>query len=296
MSEETVIESSADEATQKRALDMGWIGPDKFKGDPEKFIDAEAFIERAETFVPFLKKQRDELTAKLAAETAARSRLEGELGSLRESLDSIEERYTVETQKRVEAATRDLKEQIRIAAEENNVKAVVALTSELDDLREAERKALEDEAKEKTEAARKKAPAQTTTQISPEMQAEIDSWLSDHKWVETDKKKSAIFFGFMQARRADGDKSQGKAFFDAALADMEEALEKDSKPKVEGGKNGSGAGGGGSSGRGRSYEDLPKEAREACDKDAPKFVGKGKRYADAAAWRKSYADLYFSME
>lgn len=288
---EGVVESQADEATQKKAADMGWVGPDKFKGAPEKFIDAEAFLERAETFVPFLKKERERLLGEVAAERQARAALESQVSDIKASLNDIEERYTVETQKRVESAVRDLKAQIKAAADDNDVKAVVALTSELEDLREAERTALADEEKEKTEAAKRKAADDAKrSAVDPVLAAEVKGWLEDHPLITKDKRKTALFNGFAEARRADGDNSVGKAFLDKVLEDMEEAFEKDAKPKVEGSRNGSGASG---SGRGKSYSDMPAEARAACEADTGKFVGKGKKYADKATWQAAYAQLYF---
>lgn len=286
-----IIESKADEATQKKASDMGWQGPDKFKGDPTRFIDADKFLENAETFVPFLKAEKRRLNEELGTERAARVALEGQVTDIKASLDSIEERYTVETQKRVEGAKKELRASIKEAADSGDLKAVVALTSELDDLNETERAALAEEAKEKTAAAAKKLEERPT--VDPVAAAEAKTWIDDHAWMRTDKKKASIFYGFCEARRSDGDVSIGKKFFDAVLEDMEEALDKDTKPKVEGGKNGSGEGGGGNAGKGKSYADMPADAKKACMDDAKKFVGAGKKYPDNAAWQKSYAALYF---
>lgn len=39
----------------QRALDMGWIPPEQFKGDISKHISAEEFVKRGENFMPILK-------------------------------------------------------------------------------------------------------------------------------------------------------------------------------------------------------------------------------------------------
>ena len=49
MTEEAVaVESKADAETQAKAEKLGWIPPERFKGDPERFVDADAYIERGE--------------------------------------------------------------------------------------------------------------------------------------------------------------------------------------------------------------------------------------------------------
>jgi len=39
------------------ARQQGWTPKDEFRGDPEKWVDAEAFVSRGENFMPLLKKQ-----------------------------------------------------------------------------------------------------------------------------------------------------------------------------------------------------------------------------------------------
>jgi hypothetical protein len=62
--------------------------------------------------------------------------------------------------------------------------------------------------------------------------------------------------------------------------------------KVEGGSRGSGSGGGGTSG-GKNYSDLPQDAKETCERQATRLVGKGRAFETAEAWRKHYAKTYF---
>jgi hypothetical protein len=61
-------------------------------------------------------------------------------------------------------------------------------------------------------------------------------------------------------------------------------------PAVESSRGGADSGGG--DGTGRSYNDLPADAKQACDDLAERFVGKGK-FKTLADWRKSYTKKYF---
>ena len=59
--------------------------------------------------------------------------------------------------------------------------------------------------------------------------------------------------------------------------------------KVEAGRTGGGASGGG----GKSYNDLPADAKAACDGYNNTLVGKGRLHPDIESWRKAYAADYF---
>ena len=61
--------------------------------------------------------------------------------------------------------------------------------------------------------------------------------------------------------------------------------------KVEGARNGSGDEP--RSGGRKSYAALPADAKVACDAEARRFVGEGKKYKSAADWRARYAEIYF---
>lgn len=285
---EAIMESRATPEQQAEAAALGWRPPDQFKGAPSNFIDADQFLEHSKTFVPFLKRQKQELEAQLAQERAARQQLEATLKETKDSIDAIEERYTVETQKRVEQARKDLRAQIKAAADDNDLKTVVDLTTELEDLNEAERAARDAEIAEAKKPAEKKPP-----EISPQEKAlivESQAWIDEHTWMKSDPRKRSLFFGFLEARKAGGDTNTGKTLFDAALEDMEDALESKGPGKVASARQ-SGSGGGGGGGKG--YADLPPDARQACDSDAHRFVGKGKKYATKAEWQASYAAIYF---
>ena len=46
---------------------------------------------------------------------------------------------------------------------------------------------------------------------------------------------------------------------------------------------------------GKSYADLPPEAKAACEDQARKLVGDGRAFKDTASWRKYYAEVFFSQ-
>jgi len=281
--QQEAIESSAPPEVQAAAEKQGWIPATRYKGPPEKFVDADAYLDNAEKVLPLVKKHLTTALGDVEALKQQNAQLAATLRETQESIEDIKEAFTVDTQKRVEAARKDLKAEIRAARKAGNDDIVDQLTDDLEELDEAERKAREEAPKEKRVEKPVEPPA-----IDPATQA----WINDHPWFGSDKRKTAIYMGFVQARRADGDRTTGQAFFDKALEDMETELE-GAKPasKVEGGKGGSGGNSGG--GKRQDYASMPAEAKQACDAEARQFVGPNKRYKTNEEWQKQYAKIYY---
>ena len=71
--ETPAVESAQPPEVQAQAEKMGWIPPSRFRGDPERFVDADVYIERGETVLPIVKEQNKRLHAEvegLRAESA----------------------------------------------------------------------------------------------------------------------------------------------------------------------------------------------------------------------------------
>ncbi len=82
-------------------------------------------------------------------------------------------------------------------------------------------------------------------------------------------------------------------FYDKVLAEVDKELgvQQPRGDKVEGARGSDG--GNASGGRGKTYAALPSDARAACDADAKRFVGEGKKYKTINDWRARYAEIYF---
>ena len=102
--------------------------------------------------------------------------------------------------------------------------------------------------------------------------------------------------GIAQELRADPelDNLQGKAFFDKILEVMNERTGGPRTSKVGESRPSGGSGGGGSGGK--SYNSLPPDAKETCDRQGKKLVGEGRAFKDMDAWRKYYTNLYYQGE
>lgn len=280
--ETTVLESKAPPEVQKRAEEMGWIPPARFKGDPERFVDAEAYIERGETVLPIVKEQNKRLHAEVAELRASTAAQAAALKAAQDAIEQIEERHTVATQKAVEAARKEVKAQLARASEEGDHAGVAELTDQLTQLNAAEKEA---------EPIKKNGEERPAPYVPPR---ELVEWNADNPWFGKDKRKTALALGIAQELRDGGEKSQGREFFDLVKAEVNKVFAPRDEPrgdKVEGSRNGS-EHEARSSGK-KGYASLPADAKAACDADAKQFVGPTKRYKTVADWRNRYAEIYY---
>lgn len=275
------VESAAPPEVQARAEKLGWIPPVRFKGDPERFIDAEAYIERGETVLPIVKEHNKRLQAELAEVKQQASANAAALKAAQDAIAQIEERHSVATQKAVEQARRQVKAQLAAASEAGDHEGVAELTDQLTQLNTAEKEAPPLEPK-------KEAPPAF---IPP---PELREWNEDNPWFGSNKRKTALALAIAQELREGGESSTGKRFFDLVKEEMEATLGGDREPpnKVEGARNGSDSEPRRGSG-GKGFAALPADAKAACDADTRRFVGPTKMYKTQAEWRNRFAELYF---
>jgi DNA-directed RNA polymerase len=131
---EVVLESAAPAEVQARALEMGWIPPERYKGDPERFIDADAFVERGETILPIVKKRAEKLEAELAALRGRVSKQDELLKANAEAMAALEDYHTKETKRKIQAAREGWKAEIKRASEADDHEALAEATDQLTQL------------------------------------------------------------------------------------------------------------------------------------------------------------------
>ena len=268
------VESAQPPEVQTKAEKLGWIPPSRYKGDPERFVDADVYIERGETVLPIVREQNKHLHAEVEGLRAESAKTAAALKAAEAAINQIEERHTVETQKAVEQARRQVKAQLSAASEAGDHEGVAELTDQLTKLNVAD------------PVAAKPAPK------AFEVPEDLRAWNVENPWFGTNKRKTALALGIAQELRDAGHTDLGRSFYEKVGAEVAKELgEAPRGDKVEGARNGSGDEP--RSGGRRSYSALPADAKAACDAEARRFVGEGKRYKSAADWRARYAELYF---
>jgi len=274
------VESTQPPEVQAKAEELGWIPPARFKGDPERFIDADVYIKRGEEVLPIVREQNKRLHTELTVLKAESAATKAALKAAQTAIESIEERHTVATQKAVEDARRQLKAQLSAASEAGDHDGVAELTDQLVTLNTAERAAV-------------RAPEVAPPPAEFVPPADLVAWNQANPWFGPNKRKTALALGIAQELRDAGETASGREFFDKVTAEVDKELgvQPPRGDKVEGARGG---GDSGTNGSGRkTYASMPADARAACDADARRFVGEGKKYKTQADWRSRYAEIYF---
>lgn len=280
----TVIESAAPPEVQAKAEKMGWIPPSRYRGEAERFVDAEEYVARGEQVLPIVRAQNQRLQGELEALKASQAETQAALARATAALEEIDERHTVATQKAVEQAHKDLKVRLAAAHEEGDHAAIAEITGLMIDLKTA--------SAEDAPAKKKDEPKPVTPPPSV-VPPDLKEWQAANTWFGTDKRKTALALGVAQELRDSGTELTGVAFYEKVREEVEATLNggKPAESKVEGAR---GSDTGVSRPGGRSgFAALPADAKAACDAEAKAFVGNGKRYKTIEDWRKRYAELYF---
>ena len=274
------------EATvETRAYAMGWRPLDQFRGDPERWVDAETFLRKGEEVMPILKANNHRLETQLEETRRQLAETRTQLESVTSNMGEF-----LETQKEIlkEKLTRQRSEilaQMKVARDDGDVAAEADLQEQLDEVRE-QRKTLD------TKPAKQEKPAPAPTQ--PADPPELRAWRERNPWFggssREDSRKTALA---MQIGKEAAERGLvGTAFLEYIDQELE-SLSPSSPPtdKTESGRPSGRSSSSSASTKG--YKDLPADAKAACDADSKRFVGPNKMFKDTAAWQKHYADLYF---
>lgn len=240
--EQILVEEGQDQdlGVEERARMMGWIPKEEFTGDPETWVDAETFVKQAEERMPLLKATLRKLEKKLSEQS----------------------RQMAAMQKDFQAFV----EMSRKAQENAYLRALAELRSEL-------KEAVEDRDSEKFEQLQRQYeqllvqhPAFTGKQPQQEYfsQEVFDEWESQNPWYKTEPEMRE-YAQFVDAKLA----------VEMPWLNQKERLEEitrrtrkqfpsyfSPRPRrtvesVSGEKPTS---------RGKSYDDLPPEAKAVCDR------------------------------
>jgi hypothetical protein len=282
------------EEIEKEARALGWVPQEEFKGNKDRWVGAEEFVERGHTLMPLLSQNNKRLRAELSTRDQKIDTLTKQVQNANTAIEKLEQHYTEANKRAVDNAKAQLKEELKQAREDNDVDKEYEVREKLDELTERQRE-INAQRPEKKKEEEKKTPDDTG--YTPEFK----EWLSENSWFGQDKKKTKEITRIAEDLREDGTEFSGVDFFNECVRVWEErngnSDEEEEKPrrptsKVESSANRTSNRKAG----GRTYADLPAEAKAACDGDADDFVGPGKRHKDLASWRAAYTKIYFTEE
>ena len=79
------------------AREMGWRPLAEFRGDAEKWVDAETFVSRGEHYLPIIKADRDKLQAKNAELEASLAETKRLVQASQEAIEELKSYQSAET-------------------------------------------------------------------------------------------------------------------------------------------------------------------------------------------------------
>lgn len=256
MSETEALEQSGENThasdTEARARRLGWVPKDEFKGDPERHRPAEEFLERGETMLPLLKRDNDKLHDGM-------SKLERRLAEQAKTMGELLE-YTSKAEERAYKKAKSELEAKRDGAIE---------TADVNTARQAQREIDQLEAPV--------APKVVKTDDTPTLDPVIQSWIGENEWFNKSpslRAYSVEVFGDLE-KQFPG-KTKAELLTETKQKTMDRFPDKfgintkrDEAPTV-------GTPGGVAQPRrkaGKTYDDLPSEAKKACDKYVKQIPG-----------------------
>ena len=254
-------DDDAQQQLEARARQMGWTPKDEFKGDPAKWRDANEFVERGEREVPLLRAQN--------------KRLEAKIGELSTTVREMGEYLTKTEQRAYDRAIADLKQQRKDALAAGDGDAF-------------------DKADEQLEQLKRDAAAKAAQRADKKDDGGADpvytEWESRNPWLKDAELSDYAEFA-AQKLRAGGEKATGAEFLDLVAAKVKAQFPaKFTNPRRESAQAVEGAAPA-RRGGGKTYADMPADARAACDRMAKNgFAGNEEA---AKKFRDQYVKQYF---
>jgi len=243
---------------------FGWVPKEKFRGNESEWVDAQTFVQRGREINPILKANNERLKKEI---DALKVKLENASISVKEFKKFQQEAFERKEQE-YKSQISSLKAQKKEAIELGDGARVIEIDDQIDEIKEAQSQAKE---------VVKEQPKQD---IQPD--PSFLEWVQENSWYGEDKRKSGIADAIAEEIQSEGNKLSNKEF----LAEVSKRLDAELNPKQA--RHSAVEGSGGTrpvAGKKRSYENLPPDAKAACDD----FIKRGwikdkQEYVDKYDW------------
>ena len=264
-----------------KASKMGWVPLEKFKGDPQKWTDAETFVRRGDEIMPILRKNNEKLKTELDMLRGDLTKTQQLFQEAQGALTEFQKYHEEDSKRQYDRALEKLKSDKKEALSTQDYDAVVEIDEAM--------KVLDEQKKAQTT----KKPVQANQQVDPRQDPVFTAWVADNAdWYGKDKQRTAYaesigaFISNMEPTL------KGTAFLQRVADEVADKFGLPDKPTRADRVEGSRQGGGRSDGV-KGYSDLPPEAKLSCDKFGAKLIGEGKAFKTQAEWRKQYVKDFF---
>ena len=259
MSEENVTSNEIAPEVRQEAESQGWVPKERFRGNESDWVDADTFVKRGREILPILRKNNENLIKDLQS-------TKEQLKEFREAAEEFKrfqkdayERKAQDYELRIQA----IKESRAQAISDGDGQKVNALDDALDQAK--------DELKDAKQAVKDadKTPI-SAAPVSQEVDPGLQQWLDKNTWFGQDKRMTGMVNGIGESLRLEFPLLKGQAFLDK----LDEVLAEEFPSKFGGKKqspssrveSGSGRAGRSGGSNAQSYDNLPPEAKSACDR------------------------------
>jgi hypothetical protein len=228
---------------EEKARQMGWVGQDEWKGDPEKWRPAEEFVERGENIIPILKDRLNKLEEELKITLKVN----------KAEIEAVKKATLEQAKKDYEKQLADLRKQKFEAVQSGDVEEYTKI-----------------EQKEKT----LRPPEEAKPTESPVF---VD-WKSKNSWygAETDLTDWAEFVAAKIHK--ENPNMEERAFYESVASRVKAQFpDKFTNPNRDKADMVEGGGAKPSGGKKKSWADLPDSAKSAYSRLAKKFEDKGRK-------------------
>lgn len=218
----------------------GWVPQTEWKGDPNKWIPADEFVKRGETILPIVQaKYRKTLD---------------EVGELKRKFDEQQGVFGEFQKFQEQALAKANKERENAIAELEALRAKAITDGDGQTFTQTDKKLQELRAEATTPP--KKDP--------PKESPEVTAWKAENKWYLSDMELTAVADGLADVVSRENPGLKGKAFLDKLTERVKSVVpHKFENPRRQEQLTGEGSRKG--SGKSKGYDDLPADARKACD-------------------------------
>jgi hypothetical protein len=257
MSEENVTSNEIAPEVRQEAESQGWVPKERFRGNESDWVDADTFVKRGREILPILRKNNENLIKDLQSTKEQLKEFREAAEEFKKFQKEAYERKAQDYEKRIQ----EIKESRAQAISDGDGQKVNALDDALD--------AAKDELKEAKQAVKDAEKAPIETPASTEIEPGLQVWLDRNTWFGQDKRMTGIVNGIGESLRLEFPLLKGQAFLDKLDEVLAEEFpgkfgeKKSPSSRVE---SGSGRASRGSSSNAQTYDNLPSEAKAACDR------------------------------
>lgn len=240
----------AEEHIEQSARTLGWVPLDEFRGDSDKWIEADQFVERGTTQLPIMRENIDRLMKKFDKATGEIASLKSDIQVMGDYNKKSDERAFKGAEKEYKAKILDLKKQIKQATKDGDEANLDAIEAEIDALEKP------------VEPAKKEDP-----KASSQQDPSYPEWAAENTWYGANVEMSAYADSIAPYISRVNPGLTGRPWFDkiteetkSKFPDNFENPNRKKAPTV-----GSGDDQPPTKKGGQKYADLPDDAKKQCD-------------------------------